>query len=326
MSGPFEYYIKQLGKLRSDAGKDKYPPATLHRAPHKPLLLLAILDLFDQGELTTNFVPLSSELAELFSAYWELVMLTDRVGRLYMPFFHLKNDGFWHLIAHPGQEGALAAIQQVGGTKQLQDTVLGGSFDDALFELIIDPDTRTLIRGTLIETYFHENARGLLLEQSTLNSESYHYSLALLDQARSGTVLTENNVAPLERPVRDQGFRKAIVRAYDHRCVLCGVRLVIEDGRSAATAAHIIPWRLSHNDDPRNGLCLCPLCHWTFDAGLSSITTRYRIRLSGQLGSYGNRPGLLSTLEDRPIFEPLEENFSPDVEALKWHSKEVFLG
>ena len=37
-------------------------------------------------------------------------------------------------------------------------------------------------------------------------------------------------------------------------------------------------------------------------------------------------PGHLSTLNDRPIFEPTEDVFNPDVDALRWHMKEVFLG
>jgi hypothetical protein len=35
--------------------------------------------------------------------------------------------------------------------------------------------------------------------------------------------------------------------------------------------------------------------------------------------------GYLSTLSDRPIFEPTEEAFNPDIDALKWHTTEVFL-
>ena len=49
------------------------------------------------------------------------------------------------------------------------------------------------------------------------------------------------------------------------------------DGHMAA-AAHIIPWRYSHNDDPRNGLALCYLCHWTFDEGLVILTDRYQVK------------------------------------------------
>jgi hypothetical protein len=63
-----------------------------------------------------------------------------------------------------------------------------------------------------------------------------------------------------------------------------------------------------------------------FDVGLASITSRYRIRLSKQVGVEGNMPGHLSTLDERPIFEPVEEVFNPDVDALKWHMNRVFLG
>jgi len=53
---------------------------------------------------------------------------------------------------------------------------------------------------------------------------------------------------------------------------------VTADGHTAVAAAHIIPWRYSHNDDPRNGLALCYLCHWTFDEGLVILTDRYQVK------------------------------------------------
>jgi putative restriction endonuclease len=50
--------------------------------------------------------------------------------------------------------------------------------------------------------------------------------------------------------VRDQGFRRAVVRIYDHRCAFCGLRLLTSDGRTVVDAAHIVPWSASHDDDP----------------------------------------------------------------------------
>ena len=72
--------------------------------------------------------------------------------------------------------------------------------------------------------------------------------------------------------MRDQGFRRAVVTAYTHRCAFCGIRMRTIDGHTAVDAAHIIPWSLSHNDDPRNGLALCKLCHWSFDEGLLGVS------------------------------------------------------
>ena len=319
------YYVNSICRMRTDSGKNKYPETTHHRAPHKPILLLAIFDLFDQNVLTANFVPLSPELAELFATYWEHIMPSDRTARMFLPFFHMKNDGFWQLVPYRGQEIALEAIQQIGGAAQLRDTVLCGQFDDDLFKLILVEESRAVLRAAVIETYFSKTVQSVLMELANTNLIAHQYSVELLDLAsgREKTVSWDDDES--QRPARDQGFRKAIVAAYDHRCVLCGVRLVTHEGRTAATAAHIIPWSVSHNDDPRNGLCLCRLCHWTFDVGLASITTKYRIRLSSQLNEQGNVSGYLSTLSDRPIFEPTEEAFNPDIDALKWHTTEVFL-
>jgi putative restriction endonuclease len=326
MTDHLAYYIRSAGQMRTDAGKSKYPLSTQHRAPHKPIFLLSVLDLFEQGELTTNFVPLSPELADLFASYWELVMPIDKSARLFLPFFHMKNDGFWHLVPHSDKEDVLASIRQIGSIAQLRDTVIGGRFDPELYELICVDETRSILRSTLIEQYFDNSLLNVLLSRTNTNIVAHRYSLKLLEQARSRMTGTNNVVNEAEQPVRDQGFRKAIVKAYDHRCVLCGVRLVTYEGKTAATAAHIIPWSVNHNDDPRNGLCLCRLCHWAFDVGLTTINARYRIRLSEQVGADGNMPGYLSTLNDRPIFEPIEDVFNPAIESLKWHTEKVFLG
>ncbi|MCB8986014.1 MAG: hypothetical protein H6659_19450 [Ardenticatenaceae bacterium] len=77
---------------------------TTHRAPHKPLLLLAVLDLFAQGSLTTNLIELSPELGELFTTHWHTVRPPSQRGILTYPFYYLQSDGFWHLQPRLGQK------------------------------------------------------------------------------------------------------------------------------------------------------------------------------------------------------------------------------
>jgi len=36
-------------------------------------------------------------------------------------------------------------------------------------------------------------------------------------------------------------------------------------------AAHIVPWSKSHNNDIRNGMALCRLCHWGLDEGMLGV-------------------------------------------------------
>jgi putative restriction endonuclease len=59
-------YIKKFSKLRTDKGKHRYPALTLHRAPHRPFLLLSVMDLVAQGIITENFIEPSWDLLETF--------------------------------------------------------------------------------------------------------------------------------------------------------------------------------------------------------------------------------------------------------------------
>ena len=112
--------------------------------------------------------------------------------------------------------------------------------------------------------------------------------------------------------------------SYLHRCALCGIRVLTWEEHTAVEAAHIKPWSISHNDDPRNGLALCKLCHWTFDRGLVAINDSYRIITSSLLQDCRNIPGHLAMLAERGIIGPTEEKLWPDTNCLKWHRKEVF--
>jgi hypothetical protein len=51
-----EKYIQMFGTLRTDRGGDRYPEITYHRAPHKPFLLLSVMDFIAQGRITHNFI------------------------------------------------------------------------------------------------------------------------------------------------------------------------------------------------------------------------------------------------------------------------------
>jgi len=124
--------------------------------------------------------------------------------------------------------------------------------------------------------------------------------------------------------VRDQGFRRAIVSLYDHRCALCGIRMRTPEGHTVVEAAHIVPWSESHDDLPTNGLCLCRLCHWSFDEGLMSVGNQYEVLVSGRVRIDSNMPGHILTLMDRPIFKPQGQRFWPGQANLEKHRKRRF--
>lgn len=317
-------YILSFTHLRTDSNRKFWTEATHFHAPHKPLLLLSILDLFAQGSLKTNLIEITPELGDIFSRYWRILMPPDRHGNMALPFFHLRSSSFWHLLPVPGMEALFEGIRQVDTLSQLQKLTLGAKLDDELFQLLLLEEPRNALRTALINNYFAPEYHPALLQQGSVNLQAYLYSQELINKVQRQAKETAFEEDRYQVNVRDQGFRKAVVRVYDHRCAFCGVRMLTVDGHSAVDAAHIVPWSISHNDDPRNGMALCRLCHWTFDEGLTSVSAKYIMLLSSELRTSLNVPGHLLTLESRPILGPEEQNFMPDLDSLSWHRQNIF--
>jgi putative restriction endonuclease len=72
-------------------------------APHKPLLLLVVLELAEQGMLRKE-LALSPELAFRFYTYWQVVApRRSQKADVRLPFHHLKSDGFWSVLDEQGR-------------------------------------------------------------------------------------------------------------------------------------------------------------------------------------------------------------------------------
>ena len=322
MSGGIEDYAKRFARLRTNRNRKVWSGVTADQAPHKPLLLLCVLDLFDSGRISSNLVEITDDLTELFGHYWERVLPFGRPGNLALPFFHLQGDGFWRLL--PRHEGARIG-PQITSLARLRDEVIGARLDERLYELILSRENRDRLRSVLIETYFSPETRGLVFEQGAINRGAFVYSEELLRRPEDTRVEEALPVEEAYRPaVRDQGFRRAVVTAYLHRCALCGIRVRTLDGRTAVAAAHIVPGSVTHDDRPANGMALCRMCHWVFDEGLMRVSSGYEILASPHLNAVDNLPGYLTNLEGRGILGPSQRPFWPDVESLRWHRENVF--
>lgn len=64
-------------------------------------------------------------------------------------------------------------------------------------------------------------------------------------------------------------FSQLVRTAYRHTCAFCGAAFGGYEGiRSGIDAAHILAWSKHDLDVVSNGIALCKLHHWAFDAGL----------------------------------------------------------
>lgn len=316
-------YIQQFSKLRRGRGPN-WTSVTKGQAPHKPFLLLSVIDLYAESNISSNLVEITPELAELFSVYWKIV-LPSRRGNLSLPFFHLRTSDFWHLVPQPGQDAILAATTNIFSLEQLNRMILGATLDDDLHILLEIKESRDLLRSAITQTYFAPEYQLILFNQGQLNLQAYKYSQLLIEKAKKKVKDKFSNEQGYKSNVRDQGFRKAVVRVYEHRCAFCGVRMLTSAGHTAVDAAHIVPWRITQNDDLHNGMALCRLCHWTFDEGLTGVSKNYQVLLSKELRTMENLPGHLLTVENRQILGPTDDKLWPDTDAIKWHRHKVFL-
>jgi len=117
-----------------------------HERPHKPVLLLSIIDLLDRGVIRENAIPLSDELVACFKRYFVVVKREDDKPTIQYPFFHLSSDGFWKLVQMPGEEpiyrpGATSGALTVA---ELRSRVIYGQFEDGFWLLIPRGQSRLL--------------------------------------------------------------------------------------------------------------------------------------------------------------------------------------
>jgi putative restriction endonuclease len=321
-----ERYLHAFSKLRVDVSPNRWPGETFHRAPHKPFLLLSVIDLIAQGEIQRNFIELNNELIDTFNLYWVKIMGKERNCNPVLPFYHLKSDGFWHLISVPGMEQVLAHVGQIKSISQLQQLILGAKLEDPLFQLLLNDETREKLRCVLIKTYFAPEVRPTVVEVGKITAESIQYSHELSKHTQrpfelQDVPMTQDHYQSESRSI---AFRRIIVDAYNHKCAICGIRIITPEGRTAVVAAHIVPWSISRNDDPRNGMALCGLHHWTFDQGLIGVASEYQIKISPVIPQDDKATGPLLTLAETKINLPADINYHPAKKALQWHMKEIF--
>lgn len=305
-------WLKKFQKLRVDRAS-KTP------APHKPLLLLAILDFVESGIITTLQVKLTPELAFRFLGYWEIVGARGRSkGRVELPFFHLQSDGILRHVAHDGLDAALPSIRPTS-VEFLNRVISHAVLPEDLFTLMCDRQSRDAMRRVLIGGNWFLPDERIKLNAILGTGEN---SPQQADEVASSAVRDEICQG------RDIRFRLQIVPLYGYSCLLCGVKMLLPSGVALVEAAHIHQFAKSRNDDITNGMALCRNHHWAFDHGLWTLGQDFNVIVARDafteqapnqlsLGAFHNRRIDLSWLavEHRPSQKHLD-----------WHRKQKFIG
>ena len=271
-----------------------------HERPHKPVLLLAVLDAVAEGRTPPQRIEWSQWLRSRFRTYFEVVRSSNDDMAPELPFFHLRTDGFWEPI-RLGEHGPTplaappsAADAEIGNVYAL---IRGGW--ELLFAV---PADRAALREAIIARYFPK-ARGVLPKPDASERQ-----------------VTEEEVGDEAVVARSAAFRRQVIEAYDYQCTACGLRIRMPDREiTFVDAAHLLPFSVSRNDHPSNGLALCKNHHWALDQHLIAPNPEGMWQVSRLLDSRRS-PGEkeLAELRDKPLLTPTDSAYAPLPEGLQW--------
>jgi putative restriction endonuclease len=126
----------------------------------------------------------------------------------------------------------------------------------------------------------------------------------------------------LSRIVRDRVFRHIVLRAYDQRCAVTGLRFINGGGRAEVAAAHIRPVEESGPDIVSNGIALSGTAHWMFDRGLISLSDDLEILISRQVNDHESVRAFVN--QSGRALPPSRTADRPHSHFLHWHREHCF--
>lgn len=310
-------YLNALTRVKR--GSTKYG-----MAPHKPVLLITLVELVRKGIVLNNRFEVSADLVGIFQENWQLLVQTPHKADFTQPFYYLQSDkvegqSFWTLHTKLGCP-INAPIKSVNTLAEVLDY---GALAEDLFILLTDPVNSQIILNTLLEHYFP--ASKSIYAQAKQEGRGYYHELEeyVLNEPEVRTkiikVETEEEVF-----VRNALFKRYIPQLYQSTCAFTGMRLTSTFGHSFIDACHIVPFSVGQDDKVTNGIALCPNMHRAFDRGLLSISSDYRLLVSPQIDEDTDHAYSLSKLADKEILLPQEKKYRPSRESMEWHRERIF--
>jgi|TARA_Y100000310_G_scaffold341424_1_gene440520 putative restriction endonuclease len=309
-----EHILRQFQRLRVNTQDG-------HASPHKPCMLLAVIEMLEAGVATENMIPFSDALIERYVQYFEQVKRDTDWPNPWFPFFHLSNDQlekrhFWFLKPVPGKEAVVGAMTTARSRSDITGNIAHIELDPSLHDLIRDPEQRAHLREKLIVTWFPEHAQRLRsLVTEIKDASAYERKLRGLNEEKN---LAEPTAAITEK-ARSAAFRHVVLEAYDYRCAATGYRIVLPDSTAMVEAAHIVPFSVTNDDSPSNGIALSPNMHWAMDRNIIAPGPDLKWHVSDiiDLRIPDFRP--FAELAGAGVFAPNDNSqFAPSKDALEW--------
>lgn len=286
-------------------------------SPHKICMLLAVLDLALAGGLRENRIAYAPPLLERYRRYFDAVRREGDHPNAYFPFFHLqgrlrnRQPSFWHLVPRAGCEVVVAAMDTARSDSAIVQRIDHVRLDDALFDLLQDADACIALSDAVARRWFQRGLQELnRMAQRSRAVSRYECSLR-----EPQAIVAE---PPPPAYVRSAAFRSVVVERYGYRCAATGHRVLLGGGEAMVEAAHIHPFSLSGDDDPRNGVALTPDMHWAMDRNLIAPGPDLHWHVSQALDDRVPDLQRFVALKNRRMLLPERPAHWPKEAALSW--------
>lgn len=279
------------------------------QAPHKPLLLLALLAMVERGEERNSFgfKAVKTEFDKLWAKYgW-----TGRGTKAAYPFWYLRSDGLWQLRDENGTLPAGGAPPPDGA---FDTRGIEGRFTRDAWELLGDQTARRAAIDLLVQSYFPSRVQDELRGDLGLDWSPEPAGEQPPAAARKG-----------RNPAEQNRFREALRDAYEGRCAVCGFGPRDARAPSAIEAAHIWPVEYGGPTEPENGVAMCPIHHWALDSGALTFEDSGRILVSAKVKDGETIDQYLRRYAGQQVRAPLRCYPSPSPKWIKLHRENRFL-
>lgn len=315
MQQALQKYLNSFNKLRIDRAHGI--------APHKPILLLSVLQAFQNNIINYKRIYITPELVALYKSNWSLLVTSNHDCRFALPFYHLTSDGFWKLIPKPGFENILQLNSIMRSFANLNAAVDCAVIDDDLFLLIKEKNSNSILQQLLLDKYFPEtknnfsNSTGgqqklfVDIEGKILGEDAAEYKTEIKK------LLRQQNEEEIF--LRGSLFKREIPKIYNNTCCISGMKIDATISASMVDACHIVPFSESYDDTITNGIALCPNLHRAFDRGLIAIDVNYQVIINKNFVESQNSFYLIKIFEEKEILLPAFKSYLPSLENLEKH-------
>lgn len=133
-----------------------------HKAPHKAILLLSIIDLIESEVIRYPQIELTDALVDRFNYIWKRYLGESSIFSpdITKPYFHMQHEPFWKLVEKYDIDAMLVAEDEswskdklkkknlpFGGysVKSMRNAFEFAEIDDRLFNMMKNTDARAKI-------------------------------------------------------------------------------------------------------------------------------------------------------------------------------------